>query len=38
MRQLYSAFRPLPDRIRRYGFASLAIALVIAVIALPSAA
>ena len=38
MRQEYSAFCPLPGRIRRYGFASLAIALVIAVIGLPAAA
>jgi endonuclease/exonuclease/phosphatase family metal-dependent hydrolase len=34
----YSAFRPFQGRIRRYGFASAAIALVIAMIALPSAA
>jgi endonuclease/exonuclease/phosphatase family metal-dependent hydrolase len=38
MRQMYSAFRPLPNRIRRYGFVSLAIALVSAVIGLPAAA
>ena len=38
MRQKYSAFRPLPSRIRRYGFVSLAFALVSAVIGLPTAA
>ena len=38
MRHKYSAFRPLPSRIRRYGFVSLAFALVSAVIGLPTAA
>jgi endonuclease/exonuclease/phosphatase (EEP) superfamily protein YafD len=38
MRHEDSAFRRLPGRIRRYGFISLAIALVVAVIVLPSAA
>ena len=38
MRQENSAFCPLPRRMRRYGFVSLAIALVIGVIGLPAAA
>ena len=38
MRHRYSAFRPHRNRIRRYGLASAAITLVIAMIALPSAA